>query len=1379
MLFIGCANNSTAPVATTPPPNISVTVLGISQFGNVIVNDYLQTLVTVTNNTTGPALILPTLTSPFSISNIESPCDTGVLPSGQSCNLTVRFAPASPGSYSTNLTLGTSVIPFTGTGVIGGQITPSLTSVSLGTILSGVEYYQDITLTNSGDFTVSFPTFTASNGGILNNNCFDVNNVQQTCDITLVSNYCGSYLSPHTSCQVEFLIIETSTGAKNEVINMTSSSSGAGISVTPIAFVSTVNPGSPSGLITFSGNQPVLTVDNTGVDSLITTDAIVDEFGNTVSDGTELNVSTNNLTLDSQTSVFATTDGIITFNVKPTTNKGNSVVAVFGGNAYGSETIYVRAGEPYGTLTLQNYEPNLTANGVSQLTVRFNVIYDQYGNVVEDGTQIPLAVNGGGIVSPQIVSTYEGSGAFTLTSATSAGTTTVTTSINPIFGANQTITGYNATGSFPFNFIAGVPFGSIPVTPAVAAMNAVGDKTIVTVGPVTDQTNNIVGAGTTVNLAIQNGINISSKTAPNTLTTNLAGIAQFSLQGSGSRGPIIINVSTVQSTGTAQIWAYANSHLTLQGQARDDWGQGTEGSNLLNSGRAYTKYSVANDANTSLFPSVTDVWDEVFNYSQLAATDGVYYSMQHVNGNPIYSSADAGLPQAFQIPTLPATGTTNASQIEQNPNILSYISSPLIPYFENSVFYSAGNKFLSMPTWSTLQPSGGTSLFACSQNDGVVPTHDLFNELEFNSSNAIYSCENGVALLTSDAASDRNRLDTRSDFYFPMYGYVEDPVGCSFNTAAVPSFSFSLGTFTQSFSNSQTITLFNPNPLDLNSLSEVFAQNTDPNWTVTSSTCSTDLPAGSNCSIIVQYNAANLAQITTPTTFSATLNIQSTAVTAPVYLSVIINPNAVNQINTGSLGQVFLQSTCFSQLAIFGGYNYIQSGNQVTTSTTTLLSLYNSTGNLINHFDNNCSNISAGNYEGSTPAQLQALCAAANGCSWNASSGSTPANPSYECDNSQDLGSFPSKGKALAPMVQVQRDLYTFSGFDPSGSGQPSTDGMTDFNTDTGQWEVPSIDPDPNQPVNNVPQSRYEYAMAYVPETTSLYIVGGITQSTTGDQSNIPLDEIWSVNLFPAPVIASDGTSSIPNPNWNLICSGCGLPTPYTAIAKNATTPGPGYNTTPNIPYMVWDKPNKKMNIYWQGRADLAYSFDPTATPVTVSQIPAQSGASTIAGGAQVIYNETLGRIFSYNRGNPSTDSNTYVAPYFQFWDMDAGNKNYFRARFNLGSGSKPYATVITPRVTAYGSSSLDVTCGPDPCGGVYVYVYNYDEATWDEVGDHNAYSTQMLATVGEISNSFVNAAAGQHISPTGYVDVLVFPKGKPTTYNQLFIDSVYLDGTF
>jgi hypothetical protein len=1381
VFFFGCANKQTTTSPTAVSNNISLNVLGLSLFGNVIVNNYLQTLVTVTNNTSGPAPVLPVITAPFSVSNIESPCDTGVLPAGQSCNLTIRFAPTTPGSFSTNLTLGSSTVQFTGNGIVGGQINLSSSAISLGNISSGVEYYQNLTLTNAGDVTVAFPTFTASNGGILNNDCKDTNNVLQTCDISLISNFCGSFLSSHSSCQIQFLILETSTGSKNEVINMTSSSSGAGISITPITFSSSVSPGTPSGLVTFGGTQPVLTVDGSGTDNLITTNPIVDEFGNTVIDGTKMTVSVTNLTLDSPTSSFTTTNGVISFNVKPTTNKGNGVINVFGGNAFGSETIYVRAGEPYGTLSLQNYSPNITADGVSQLTVRFNIITDQFNNVVEDGTQIPISILGGGQVYPQIVSTYEGSGTFTVTSSTVAGTATVVTNLNPIFASNSTITGYNATGSFVFKFVAGVPFGTIPVIPAVAAMNAVNDTTIVNIGPVTDSTGNVVASGTTVNLAIQNGVNISSKVAPAILTTNPIGNAQFTLQGTGNRGPIIITASTVQSTGTAQVWAYANTHLTLQGQARDDWGLHNEGVNIINTGRAYTKYSVANDANTSLFPQIKDVWDEVFDYSQLAASDGLYYAMQHVNGNPISTTAGAGLPQGFLIPTPPLSTAQNASQISENPNILSYgETAPLIPYFENSVMYSAGDKFLSTPTWSTTQPSAGSNVSGCFSPDAVVTSHDLYNSIRFDSASDLYECElyPSTTPVTSNLASDRNREDTRSDFYFPMYGYVEDPVGCSFDTSAVPSFSFSLGKFTQSFNNEQTITLFNPNALDLNSFNVVFAQGSDPNWTIISSTCTSPLTAGTNCNVVVSYNAANLSTISTATTFSATLSVQSTAVTAPVSLSVIIDPNAVNQVSTGALGEVFLKSTCFSQLAIFGGYNFIQNGNQVTTSTNTLLSLYNSTGNLINHFDNNCSDISAGNVAGATTAQLATMCAAANGCIWEASAGSTVSNPTYECDNSQNLGSFPAKGKALAPMVQVQRKLYTFSGFDPSGFGQPSQDGLTDYNTDSGQWESVSVDPDPKQPTNNIPQPRYEYAMTYVPETTSLYMLGGITQSTTGTTSNIPLDEIWSLNLSPKAVIASDGTSSIPDLTWNLVCSGCGLPTPYTPIAKNATTPGPGYTTTPNIPYMVWSKPNRKMYIYWQGRSDLAYYFDPTATTISVSPVATTSGASSLAGGAQVVYNEKLGRVFSYNRGNPTLDTNTNINPYFEIWDMDKGNKNYFRAKFNVGAGAKPYASVLTPRVKAYGSSSLDTTCG-DPCGGIYVYIYNYDTAQWDEVGDHNAYSPQMLATVGEISNSFVNGAASQHISTTGYVDILVFPKGNPTTYNEMFIDSVFLDGTF
>jgi hypothetical protein len=1362
----GCNSNNTTTTPTLPASatnNLNLQVMGLSQLGDVVIGDYRETTVLVTNNTSDDAPIVPIVTSPFSISKITSPCDSGDLPSGQNCNIIIRFTPTVFGNFSTSLSLGQSTVQISGTGLIGGDITASNYNIGLGSISAGTEYFQSITLTNVGNFIVPFPSFVNSvNGGVLNNNCIDSNQVVQTCNVTLYSNFCGSFLNPGQICSIQFMIIEPFLGPQIETVNMISTSTGAGTSTVPLVFSSVVSPGTATGTISFAGNSPVLTVDKQ-VDTLITTKPILDEFGNQVANGTSLTVHANNLILDETSTTFTTTNGVISFHIKPTKNKGNATVSVFGGTAFGILNLYVRAGSPFGALTLQPYNQSMIDDGVTQEGFTFKTIIDQYGNIVEDGTQIPLAIQGGGMVSPSLVATFQGVAQFTVTSGTVSGLATVSVQTNPILDINNNILGYNAIGNFPINYIPGPPFGNIPITSGLPGMNAVGDQNLVTIGPVRDSTGNIVAPNTPFTISISNGINLSA-TGVN-LVTDQNGEATFVLQGSGNRGPITVTASTPNSSGSGQVWAYKDAHLTLQGQIRDDWGTGA-GSNIINSGRAYTRYAPAT-TNPANFPLVTDVWDEIFDYSKLANTDLQYYIMQHVNGGTVSSSGNVGNTFPLTIPRPPTPGVTNFALLSQNPNILTFPSEPLIPYFENGIFYSAGNQLMSAPTWSTLKPSGGTNLFTCAEGDGNNPAHDLFNMIEYGSNNNVYSCQSGSNLLTSISSADRNRLDVRSDFYWPLIGYMEDPVGCSFSAGQNPSFNYTFGTFTPTADNTRTIQLFNPNPLPLTALSYAFSTGSDPNWAVTPVDCTTSLAAGSSCTLSVNYTGApNVAA-----TYSGTINITSNSVSAIIQVSVIIDPNAQAQTVTSLVGTVPLESTCDAKLAIFGGWNYaLNSSNVIVPSTNTLLTLYTSTGQKIVDYDNQC------------PQFIdQPSCLTGNGCSWVLSNPTDPTSK-FECSNTIDLGTgFPSRGFGMSPFVQVQRKLYTFSGFDPSGTGQPSASMLSAYDTDSGSWSNISVDPDPALVGQTVvmPEPRYEHAMTYVPETNSLYIFGGVTPAAQDNEPNVLLDDLWAVNLFPAPTVdPSDGTVTPTNPNWTRICQHCGVPTPYTSIVGSATNTGPGYSNTPPVPYMLWDKPNRKMLIYWQGRSDIMYSFDPTATNITFSPISSSSGATQLGGSFQVVYNDKEGRVYGYNRGVPNSDPSLNVPPTINFWDMDSGQTNYFRTRFNLGAGSKTFAQVITPRIKAYGSSGSDPTCG-DPCGGVFAYIYNYDTATWDSIGDNNTFSAQQLTSVDEISSSWTQAGAQQHVSTDGFVDILVFTKGSPSYYNELAIDSVYLDGTF
>jgi hypothetical protein len=1204
-----------------------------------------------------------------------------------------------------------------------------------------------LTLTNTGDFTINFPTFGFPPG------------------VSLISNLCGGSIDPKQSCVITFQVLKTSLGLQTDNFTMTSTSKGSGTTTLNLSFTETVLPGSANGNISFDGSLPAFVADGVQTQPIVS-GVIQDQYGNTVADGTPVIVQLTNLNIVGSTSTFTTVAGRISFTIRSTTTKGSSIIAMFSGNAYGSIPIYLAAGQPYGSLTLQPYNSSLIADGVTQLILRTNTIYDKFGNSIEDGTQIPIAITGGGNVStnsivyaPALTATsFSGAIQFTIRSGTVAGSATVNITANPTFDTNMNILGYAASGSFPVSFVPGPPTGNIIVSPNKAGMNAVGDFTLVSIGPLKDVTGNVVNQGTTVNFTLSNGINSSG--TGSSLNTDASGMVSFELSGTGNRGYVTVAATAGNANGSASVWAYKASHLTLQGQLRDDTGvQAT----ALNAGRmAIRYYKATND--TTLFPPINDLWDEIFDYTNVTNGDRVYYDIERFNGSPI---STLGNSPGNTFPVLePSTNGITSKFID-----FAGPTSESIPYYLSPVWYAAGANVLAAPFWTLSPPPPSSRLVGCGETTPDGFGNYLYNLLMFTISDGYFGCDYNGTVVTTNSTLDRQAEDTRSNLYYPSVGYVEDPIGCSFSSSASPVFNFNLGTFFVGTDTTRQIQITNPNPTDLTNLTIAFATGTDPNWTMTNTNCGATLPTLSTCTITVAYNNTTS---TLPGQFSANMSINSSAVSSSVVLGVTFINTGTAPAYTGIVGAVTMKSNCYAKLVTFGGYNYQWTdSNQTATIATNskLVSTFNSRGQILSRVDNNCSSFND-----------QTSCLDGNGCSWTQPTGSDPTTAQFSCNNTSDLGTFPTRGKGFAPFVAVGRKLYTYGGYDPTGDGQPSSDELMMLNTETNVWTGVNADPDNSQPITQTyygyPQPRYEHAMVYVPETTSLYLYGGVGLSTLQSSQNQPIyfNDLWQLNLSPAPVIASDGTSSIPDLKWKMLCSNCvslDTSTIFEPIKRNPVSQGPGFTTNPGVANLVWNKPRKQLYLYWEGKP-YVYSFDPTASTIEFTAITASSGANSLGSSYQVMYNPRQERMYAYNQGTPASNIN----PSLKMWDMDINEKLYTKTRFNLGAGAKQFAAVLTPRVKAYGSAGADPSCG-DPCPGVTAYIYNYATNAWDIIGNNTATTDSALTTQGEISNSWINTDAQNHISTSGYVDILMMPNGIPQNYNQVHIDYIFLDGTF
>jgi len=417
---------------------------------------------------------------------------------------------------------------------------------------------------------------------------------------------------------------------------------------------------------------------------------------------------------------------VVSFSVQTTTTSGNASISLFSGQAFGEMSLYARAGAPYGNISVKPYATQLIANGSSQTSFTFDTITDQFGNIVEDGTQIPITMVGGGNLSidgivfmPSIIATTStGSAIFFAEAPTVVGSSDIQVRANPSYNSSNELTGYLATADFPISFIAGQPAGIIPAVPSngVYSINVNNAISNIVVGPVVDLYQNVVAANTQVQFSISNGQAAEPITS---LYTDSNGMASFFIEGDGTRGPLTLSFTSATAQGTLQMWAIANSHLTLTGQIRDDIG--TSGGISTGSGRIYYTYGAATGSATDLpmpvssaLPVNWGIWDEIFDYTKVSAEDGQYYPLAHINGNPIgtvgneVQGAAAALPLIIPTPASSGASTVEPIIIDIQPASSGGSSPLLVPEFDSAIYYHAGSLLMrspycesSDPTWLT------------------------------------------------------------------------------------------------------------------------------------------------------------------------------------------------------------------------------------------------------------------------------------------------------------------------------------------------------------------------------------------------------------------------------------------------------------------------------------------------------------------------------------------------------------------------------------------------------------------------------------------------------------------------------------------------------
>jgi hypothetical protein len=620
LIFLSSCNKTED--VTTVKTGVETISVGQVKFGKVILGEYREAVIRFTNY--GPNAITnfnpaTELSAPFSVSSITPACNGGTIPVSIVCELKIKFAPTTQGTWTQSVTIGDKTHETSGQGLDArGVVEFSTSNFALGTVIAGETVFQDLVLTNQGNFAVSTPLPVNMPTGVL-----------------MVNNACGSYMAPNKVCTIRFSIYKSTVGVSSTYFQMRSPD----IDDYTINVIATTNPGAPAGTIAFLSPPTSVIADGTDTKT-ITTAPIRDQFNNIVSDGQPITILTFNLNLLTPMIVY-TSNGQVSFSVRATTLRGESTITLVGG-ATGFLRMPSLAGPPVGVISAPGFINTVNANGITQIDFRTDSLTDQFGNVVEDNTPVTFSLAGGGSLQSFTLYTVLGKVQQLITAPTSVGTSVLTVSAGTV--TPSSICGFGACGSFNLYFIPSDPFGTIPVNPTHSGIFAdpalglsLGEliQTVVNIGPVKDEYNNLVATGTTLTLNLENGVNVFNTQ----LTTDANGMASFTLAGTGTRGPIKINVSKLTASGNAEVWGYKTTTIRA-----DSPGLPTSAYKL------YLSYF-----NDSSFPALTGNWGEIKNWGNIDIQDNNFYGDRKKSAPPTLivrsSPSEIGIHPSSKIPS--------------------------------------------------------------------------------------------------------------------------------------------------------------------------------------------------------------------------------------------------------------------------------------------------------------------------------------------------------------------------------------------------------------------------------------------------------------------------------------------------------------------------------------------------------------------------------------------------------------------------------------------------------------------------------------------------------------------------------------------------------
>lgn len=498
----------TVSIGTTDPLTLTV--------GNSGASDLVVSVITLTG-------------SEFGVSGITTP---KTISAGTSVPVTVSFAPTTSGAVTGNIALvsndptnPTVNVALTGTGSTAaiGKLAASPSSLSFGTVATGTNASQNITLTNTGNAAVHISSVVAAGTG------FSVTGVTTpaTLNPSQTATLSVKFAPTAAGSAVGTITITSDAQGSPLTINLTGTGAAAGLSVSPATF----NFGS---VVDGQIKSQVFTITNTGTASLTVSQLTVSGTGYSAS-----GLNTPATIAAGQSATFSvlfapTTAGSLAGSVLVASNAPNSPNSVVLSGTGTAASVSITASPTslsFGNVNAgSSSAKSVTITNVGNSTVSISQITVSAKDVSPSGITTPMTLTAGQTATLNL--TFAPKAAETVT-----GNVTVSTS-----QGSSTVVAITATGVQ----------AALTVTPATVSFGNV------TIGSPNTQTLQLINPGTGVLTITQlsvTGTGFSTSTVSLPLSINPGASttfnAQFAPQAAGSATGSISLVSNAPTSPTA------------------------------------------------------------------------------------------------------------------------------------------------------------------------------------------------------------------------------------------------------------------------------------------------------------------------------------------------------------------------------------------------------------------------------------------------------------------------------------------------------------------------------------------------------------------------------------------------------------------------------------------------------------------------------------------------------------------------------------------------------------------------------------------------------------------------------------------------------------